>query len=101
MVQGVLPGADVHGIAVGEEGLAAQVLDDVHQHPGIAGAQMGHVAQLTEVDLDGYELILEVDLIDAGGENQPGQLLGQRLGRAGAEVGKINLGCHNVPPENR
>ena len=60
---------------------------------------MGHVAQLAEVNLDGDELVLKIDLVDTGGEDQPGQLLGQGLGRAGAEISKINLGCHNVPPE--
>ena len=69
-------------------------------NPGIAGAQMGHIAQFAEMDLDGYEFILKIDLIDAGGEDQPGQLLGQGLRSAGAEVGEINLGCHErIPPE--
>ena len=99
MIQGILPGANIHGIGIGEEGLAPQLLDDIHQHPGVAGPEMGHVAQLTEVNLDGDKLVLEIDLINTGGENQPGQLLGQGFGRAGAEIGKINLGCHNVPPD--
>ena len=94
VIQGILPGADIHGVAVRQEGLAAQLLHKIHHHPGIAGAQMGHVAQLTKVNLDGNVLVLEIDLIHSGGHNQPGQLLGQRLGSAGAEIGEINLGCH-------
>ena len=91
MIQGILPGAHVHGVGIGEEGLAPQFLDDVHQHPGVAGPQMGHVAQLTEVDLDGHELILEVDPVNSGGHNEPGQLLGQSLAVCGAEIRKIYL----------
>ena len=57
---------------------------------------MGHIAQLAEVDLNGYELVLEVDLVDTGGQDQPGQLLRQGLHIAGAEISKVNLGCHGV-----
>ena len=94
MVQGVFSGADVHGVGVRQEGLAAQVLDQVHDDPGIAGPQMGHIPQLAKVDLDGHKLVLEVDLVHAGGQAQPGQLLGQGLGRAGAEIGEIDFRCH-------
>ena len=94
MIQRVFAGAYVHGVAVGEEGLAAQILDDIHQHPGVAGAQMRHVAQFAKVNFNGYVLVLEINPVNTGSENQPGQLLGKRLRRAGAEVGKVNLGCH-------
>ena len=99
MVQGIFPGTDVHGIAVGEEGLAAQILDNIHQNPGIAGTQVGHIAQLAKVNLNGDKLVFKIDLVDTGGENQTGQLLGQRLGSTGAEICKINFRGHNhIPP---
>ncbi len=94
MVQSIFPRADVHGVGIGEEGLAAQILDEVHQHPGITGPQMGHVAQLAKVNFDGNEFVFEVNLVHAGAEHQPSQFLGQGLGSAGAEVGKIDFGCH-------
>ena len=84
MVQGIFPGADVHGVGIGQEGLAAQVLDDVHDDPGIAGTQVSHIAQLAEVDLDGHEFALEIDLVNACGQDQPGQLLGQGFVISGA-----------------
>ena len=94
MVQGIFPGADIHGVGVGQEGLASQLLHQIHHHPGIAGTQMGHIAQFAKVDLDGHILVLEIDLIHAGRHDQPGQLLGQGLAGAGTEIGEINLGCH-------
>ena len=94
VIQGVFPGADIHGVGIGQEGLAAQILYEIHHHPGIAGAQIGHIAQLTEVNLDGNILALEVDLIHPGGQQQPCQFLGQGFAAGGAEIGKINLGCH-------
>ena len=94
MIQGISPGTNIQGVAVGQEGLAAQILDDIHEDTGIAGAQVGHIAQFAEVDLDSHEFILEIDLVDAGGQNQPCQLLGEGFGCSGAEVGEIYLGCH-------
>ena len=55
---------------------------------------MGHVAQFTKVNLNGNKFVLEVDLIHAGAQAQPGQFLGQCLRCTGAEIGKINFGCH-------
>ena len=94
VIQGVFPGADVHGVGIGEERLAAQILYQIHDDPGVAGTQMGHVAQFAKVNLNGHKFVLEVDLIHAGAQAQPGQFLGQCLRCTGAEIGKINFGCH-------
>ena len=77
MIQSVLPGAYIHGVGVGEEGLASQILHQIHDDLGVVGADVGQVAQFTEVDLDGNELVFEIDLVEAGGHDQPSQLLGQ------------------------
>ena len=64
--QGVLAPAGVQGVAVGEEGHAALFLHHIRHRLGPVGAQVRQVARLTEVDLDGHELAVHVDLADAG-----------------------------------
>ena len=66
MVQRVLASAHVQGVAVGQEGLAAQLLDHFDHHGGIVGTQIRQVARLAEVDLDGGILVGEINLADAG-----------------------------------
>ena len=92
VVQGILPAAHIQGVAVGQEGLAALVLHQVHHHLGPVGPQVGQVARLAEVHLDGDVLAIHVDVTEAGGHHQPRQLLGQVLPPAGAaEIREINL----------
>ena len=92
VLQRVLPAAGVHGIAVGEEGLASQRLYYVHHRPGVVGAEEADIAQLAEVHLDGDEFSIHVDLADAGLFQQLLQLGRQAvaIGR-GMKIGKINL----------
>ena len=47
--------------------------------PGPVGAEVGQVARLAEVHLDGHVLAVHIDIAEAGGHHQPGQLLGQVL----------------------
>ena len=97
VVQGVLPSAHIEGVAVREEGLAALALHQVRHRLGPVGPQVCQVAGLTEVQLDGNILAVHIDIAEAGGHHQAGQLLGQVLPPAGgAEVCKIDLGCHSV-----
>ena len=94
MIQCVLAGADIHGVGIRQKGLAAQILDQIHHHPGIAGTQIGHVAQLAKVDLNGHILVLKIDFVHPRRQQQPCQLLGNGLPAGGTEGRKINLGCH-------
>ncbi len=94
VIQRIFPGTDIHGVGIGEEGFAAQILNEIHHHPGIARAQIGHVAQFTEMDLNGHIFVLEVDLIHPRRQQQPCQLLGNGLAAGRAEGSKIYLGCH-------
>ena len=91
MVQGVFAAAHIQGVAVGQEGLAAQLLDHFDHHGGIVGPQIGQVAGLAEVDLDGRVFVGEINLPDTGGFDQPFQFLGQVFVERSAQVGKINF----------
>ena len=94
VVQGVFPPAYIQGVAVGQEGLAAPLLHEVCHGLGPVGPQKGQVAGLAEVQLDGRELVLKVDLAHTGGFHQTGQLLGQIFPIVGPQVGPINFRCH-------
>ena len=65
VVQGVFPAAHVQGVAVGEEGLAAQLLHQVGHHLGVVGPQEGQVARLAKVDFNGGVLVGKIDVANA------------------------------------
>ena len=91
MIEAVLAAADVQGVAVHEEGPPAQVADDIHQHPGIVGPQVGQIAGLAEVHLDGDVLVLEINFVDPRRQDQTRELLDLVLLERGVKIGKIYL----------
>ena len=92
MLQGVLAPAHVQGVAVGEEGPAALLLDKIHHHLGVVGPEIGQVPRLAEVDLDGGELAVKVDAAQAGLVQKAAEFLQQVVAGMGAQVGKIDSG---------
>ena len=62
MLQRVFAAADIERVAVGDEGLTAAFLDEVGDDLGIVCAQERQVAELAEVQLDGDEFAVKVDL---------------------------------------
>ena len=62
MLQRVFAAADVERVAVGEEGLAAALLDEIGDDLGIVGAQERQIAELAEMQLDGDEFAVKIDL---------------------------------------
>ena len=91
MLQGIFPGAGIHGVAVRQKRLAAQLLDQIHHRTGVVGPQIADVAQLAEVELDGDKLALHVDLVDSRFAHQLFQLGGQAVPKGdGVKIGKIN-----------
>ena len=101
MLQRILPPTGIQGVAVGQEGHAAQALDHIGNHLGIVGPQEGQVARLSKVHLDGHQLVVKIDLPNPGGADQLFQLVEQVLARTAAQVRVINLclfhRCH-IPP---
>ena len=91
VVERVLAAAHVERIAVGDEGFAAQLAHDVDDDAGVVGAQVGQVARLAEVHLDGDELVLHVDLLDARPAHEAVELLGQVGLAVRAHVGEVDL----------
>ena len=92
VVECVLASADVQRVAVGQERLAAALLDEVRDRFGPVRTQECKVARLAEVDFDSGEFLVKVDAVHARRFHQAGQLLLQILGQRGAEIRKINLG---------
>ena len=96
VLQGVFPPPGVQGVAVGQERQAAQGLDHVGHPLGVVGPQVGQVARLPEVDLDGGHLVVKVDVADSGGADQLLQLVQLADADLGAQVGEINFGCWHL-----
>ena len=94
VLERVFAATDVERVAVGEEGLAAQLLHDVRDGTGVVGAQKAQVAQLAKVNLDGDELVLKVDLLDTGVTDEALELVELALASMRAQVGEVHLsGC--------
>ena len=94
VLERVFAATDVERVAVGEEGLAAQLLHDVCDGAGVVGAQKAQVAQLAKVNLDGDKLVLEVDLLNAGAANEALKFVELALASMRAQVGEVHLsGC--------
>ena len=92
VLEGVLAAAGVHRVAVGKEGLAAQLLHNVHNGARVVRAQVADVAQLAKVNLDGHELAIHINLADAGLADQLLEFLGESgTVSLGAEVGEVNF----------
>ena len=99
VLQRVLAAARVQGVAVGQKGQTTLLLAQVCHYLGVVRAQESQVAQLTKVHLDGHELAVHVDVLDAGGNAHPAQLFQQAGAHRTAEIGIINVGCfHGVSP---
>ncbi len=92
VLQGVLALTRIHGIAVGQKGKAAQVLDRIGDGLGVVGPQITDVAQFSEVHFYGDEFPLEIDPIDARGLDQLFQFGGEPVPEGyGAEIRKVNF----------
>ena len=92
MLQSILPAAGVHGIAVGEEGLTAQLLYHIHHRTGVVGAQVADITQLTKVHFNGNKFAFQVQLLNPSFFNQFFQLGGQAVTIGlSMKIGKINL----------
>ena len=98
VVERVLAAAHVERVAVGDEGFAAQLAHDVDDDAGVVGAQVGQVARLAEVHLDGDELVLHVNLLDARLAHEVVELLGQVGLAVRAHVGEVDLRRRSVRP---
>ena len=65
MLHGVAPAARIERVAVRQKGNAAQLAHHIGHGVNVVGAQIGTVAQLAKVHLDGGELSLKVDVPNA------------------------------------
>ena len=94
VLERVFAATDIERVAVGEEGLATQLLHDIRDGAGVVGAQKAQVAQLAKVNLDGDELVLKVDLLDTGVTDEALELVELALASMRAQVGEVHLsGC--------
>ena len=94
VLERVFAATHIERIAVGEEGLASQLLHDIRDGAGVVGAQKAQIAQLAKVNLDGDELVLKVDLLDTGVTDEALELVELALASMRAQVGEVHLsGC--------
>jgi len=95
MLQRLLAATHIQGVGVGQEGLAAQLLDEISQCLGVLGTEIGHVARFAHVQLDAGELFGKINVLDASGDQQTAELLGNILFSAG-KIGEIDFRGHGV-----
>ena len=94
VLERVFAATDIERVAVGEEGLAAQLLHHVGDGASVVGAQKAQVAQLAKVNLNGDELVLKVDLLNSGVTDEALELVELALASMRAQVGEVHLsGC--------
>ena len=96
MVERILAPADVERVAVGEERLAAQLLDDIADRLGIVRAQEREIARFAEMDFHRDIFPGKVDLVDARRAAEPLQFLRQPIAELCTHVCKVNLGCFHA-----
>ena len=65
-------------------GLAALILHQIRHHSGPLGPQEGQIARLAQMHLDSHVLAVHVNVAEAGGHDEAGELLQQILPEAGA-----------------
>ena len=95
VLQRVFAAADVERVAVGEEGLAAALLDEIGDDLGIVGAQERQIAELAEMQLDGDEFAVKIDLRELRFFQQLPELVELADAQTAAEISKKDLGCRH------
>ena len=93
VLQRVFAAARIQGVAVGQERQTALLLAQVRHSLGVVRTQIGQIAQLAEMHLDGDELAVHVDVLDARRKAQAAQLVGQAGPDRTPEIGKVNSRC--------
>ena len=94
VLERVFAATHIERVAVGEEGLATQLLHDIRDGAGVVGTQKAQVAQLAKVNLNGDELVLKVDLLNSGVTDEALELVELALASMRAQVGEVHLsGC--------
>lgn len=91
VLERIFAATHIERVAVGKEGLAAQLLHDIRDGAGVVGAQKAQVAQLAKVNLNGDELVLKVDLLNAGATDEALKLVKLALASMRAQVGEVHL----------
>jgi len=92
MVKRIFSAADIECVAVSQKRFAAARLDHVHDGFGVIRAQEREIAELAEVDLDGDKFAVEINLVEAGCQNQLFQLLLLVEAGMAAKIGKVYFG---------
>ena len=88
MLQCILSASRIQRVAVRQERAAALFLADVGDTFCILRAQVREVAELAEMHLDGDELVLHVDVLDASGQAEAAELVRDARADGAAEIGE-------------
>ena len=91
VLERVFPAADIECVAVGQKRPSASGLNKVGHGLRVVRAQIRQVSKLTEVQLDGDDFSLKIDIPHSGCRQQLLQLLLLVQTRVTAEIGKVYL----------
>lgn len=96
VIYGIGTTTGVEGIGVGEEGTTTQRTHDSCHAGCILRTQIGHIARLAKVYLDGGKLILKIDVGNTGLAHYSFHLVDEVALRRGAHIGKIDFGFFHI-----
>ena len=100
MLQGMLAAARIKRVAVRQKRHAALLLDEVCHDFRILRTQICHVAELTEMHLDGHELAIHIDVLDTRCNAERLELLHDIAANRHTKIRKINFRLfHDNPPK--
>ena len=91
VLQCIFTAAHIQRVAIRQERLSAVFLDEVHNHLCIVGAEICHVARLTEVNFNCRKLIFKINFAHTGGGNQTVQLFQQVIPEMNPKICIINF----------
>lgn len=92
MLQRVFTLPRIHGVAIRQEWLSAQIAHELDHGARIVWPQVAHVAKLAKVHLNGDEFAAKVDLFDSSGPTEFLQFLWQSVRKCDrTKIRKVNL----------
>ena len=91
MIHCIAPAAAVQGVAVGKENLGSLGPQKIYEPGSIIRAQIGKISRFPEMNLDGCEFSVKIDVLNPRSFYQADHFGHQITSRPGSQVSKVNF----------